>query len=180
MLRGLRGDFQLFHRTYHRHRSRRMALAAFWLQPSTEALLLMRMASTGPKVISLIARRRLLRRFSTDVERGASIAPGLLVAHALGIVLGGGTRTAHNVKLHHNVTLGVDRGGWPTLEEDVMVFPGAVVVGPVTIGRGANIGANAFVSADVPAGTVVPGGTRWTRTVAAAQDPPGSLRRREA
>jgi serine O-acetyltransferase len=65
------------------------------------------------------------------------------------------------VMLYHGVTLGgrsmerVKRH--PTLEDGVTVGAGARILGPVTIGRGAQIGANAVVVKDVPAGAVVVG-----------------------
>jgi serine O-acetyltransferase len=63
--------------------------------------------------------------------------------------------------LYHGVTLGgrsmerVKRH--PTLEDGVTVGAGARILGPITIGRGAQIGANAVVVNDVPAGAVVVG-----------------------
>lgn len=158
---GLQGDFAVFRENYHSQRSRGAALLAFCLQPSSGALPLMRVAATAPKLVSLLTRRRLLRRYATDVEHGARIAPGLLLAHATGMVIGGGVELSRGVKLHQNVTFGQLRGGCPVLEEDVYVFPGCVVVGPITIGRGASLGANAFVAADVEPGATVRGGERW-------------------
>jgi serine acetyltransferase len=165
-LAGIVGDFKRFHRTYHRQRPALAALPIFLLQPSSGALLLMRLAASAPKPISVLVRRRLLRRFGTDVEHGARLAPGLLLAHATGMVIGGDVALGPGVKLHQHVTLGQHRGGCPELEADVYVMPGATIVGPVCVGRGAVVGAGAYVCADVPSGAVVPALTRWTRSSA--------------
>ena len=161
VITGLRGDFAVFRENYHPKRSREAAFAAFCMQPSSGALPLMRIAAVAPKTLSLLARRRLLKSYGTDVEHGARIAPGLLLAHATGMVIGGDVQLARGVKLHQHVTFGQHRGGCPVVEEDVYVFPGCVVVGPITIGRGASLGANAYVAADVLPGGIVRAGERW-------------------
>lgn len=159
--RGLRGDVEVFRENYHPQRTTWMAAAAFLLQPSSGALPLMRLAAAAPKPISLLIRRRLLTRYGTDVEQGAHLAPGILLAHATGMVIAGQVRLARGVKLHQHVTLGQRRGGCPVIEENVYLFPGCVVVGAIVVGAGASLGANAYVAADVPAGTTVRAGERW-------------------
>lgn len=163
---GLLGDLRMFRRTYHDGRSRLVAALAFAAQPSTPMLLWMRLGTSERRALSLFARRRLIRGFGCDVERGARIAPGLLIGHPLGIVVGGGVVIEAGVKLHQHVTLGIGRGGCPTIAAGAYLLPGAVVVGAITVGREAVVGANAFVAADVAPGTTVPGGTRWTRSSA--------------
>lgn len=165
---GLRGDIALFCDVYHEGRHDPRTVALFWLQPSSAALPLMRIAASAPKLVSILARRVLLVRFSCDVENGARIAPGLLLAHATGIVISGGTVIEAGVKLHQNVTLGVSRQGHPHVEEGAYIYAGAVVVGPIRVGSGARVGANAYVSRDVPARTKVRGGSRWPHDVSGA------------
>lgn len=161
VIAGVRGDVAMFREVYHDGRRGPRSSVLFWIQPSSTALPLMRVAASAPKPVSILARRILLRRFGCDVEHGARIAPGLLLAHATGIVISGGTVIESGVKLHQHVTLGVSRHGHPHLGQGAYVYAGAVVVGPVHIGTGARIGANAYVSRDVPGRTKVRGGSRW-------------------
>jgi serine O-acetyltransferase len=163
-LRRVQGDFRHFRAQYHSHRSVPLALLAFLLEPTTPAAVLMRFAAESNWPVARLARRRLQVSYASDVARGAIFGEGLLLGHASGIVIAGSVVLRKRVTVFHHVTLGFHREGWPTLEDDVRVMPGAVVVGPITVGNGAVIGANCFVNADVPAGAVIPGGTRWTRS----------------
>jgi serine O-acetyltransferase len=104
-----------------------------------------------------------LTRLVTGVEihPGASIGRRFFIDHAMGVVIGETAEIGDDVMLYHGVTLGgrslerVKRH--PTLEDGVTVGAGARILGPIVIGAGAQIGANAVVVKDVPAGAVVVG-----------------------
>ena len=81
-----------------------------------------------------------------DISPRADIGPGLHVYHGLGTVIGKGTKIGRNALICQNVTL----GGGPTLGDDVRLWAGAKVIGRITVGDRAEIGANAVVLADVP------------------------------
>ena len=66
-------------------------------------------------------------------------------------------KIGRDFKTKHNVTIGNNRGGIPTIGDNVFVGVGAVVVGKIKIGNNVQIGANAVVTKDVPAGSVVGG-----------------------
>jgi serine O-acetyltransferase len=85
------------------------------------------------------------------IGRGAEFGPGFVLVHGTGVVINGGVRGGVNIKLEHQVTIGAERRQSPVLGDDVFVGAGAKVIGPVTIGTGAKIGANAVVVHDVPA-----------------------------
>jgi serine O-acetyltransferase len=109
------------------------------------------------------------RRAGMDLPVSLTVAPGLAITHGWGLVVAPGTVIGRNVTLFHGVTLGTrdridDAGtrtnlGVPTIEDEVWIGPGACVLGPVHVGRGARIGAGAIVISDVPAGAVVVAGT---------------------
>lgn len=86
------------------------------------------------------------------------IGGGLFIAHGQASCLAA-ERIGANCHIHHNVTIGWDyRGGRaPIVGNDVFIGTGAVVLGAVTIGDGARIGANAVVLSDVPAGATAVG-----------------------
>ena len=104
-----------------------------------------------------------LNRWVTGVEihPGAVIGRRLFIDHAMSVVIGETAEIGDDVMLYHSVTLGgrsmkrVKRH--PTLADGVTVGAGAVVLGPVTVGECAQIGANAVVVKDVPPHAVVVG-----------------------
>ena len=102
-------------------------------------------------------------RFLTGIEihPGATIGRRLFIDHGMGVVIGETAEIGDDVTLYHGVTLGgtsLDVGKrHPTLEHGVIVGSGAQVLGPLLIGAGARIGANAVVLKDVPRGATMVG-----------------------
>lgn len=101
--------------------------------------------------------------FGIEVPATLEIGPGLIIAHTQGTVLGGAS-IGRNVTIFHQVTLGARTADFsytlalrPVVEDDVTLTAGAKVLGPVTLGRGCVVGANAVVLADVPAGALAVG-----------------------
>ncbi|MBT2498307.1 serine O-acetyltransferase [Agromyces sp. ISL-38] len=108
-----------------------------------------------------------LVRFLTGVEihPGATIGRRFFIDHGMGVVIGETAVLGDDVMLYHGVTLGgkarrgTGRGAkrHPTLEDGVTVGAGAKVLGPVTIGAWSAIGANAVVTKDAPAHSLIVG-----------------------
>lgn len=102
-------------------------------------------------------------RFLTGIEihPGAKIGRGLVIDHGMATVIGETAEIGENVTLYHNVTLGgvslKREKRHPTVEDHVVVGAGAQILGPITIGAGSRIGANAVVVKEVPADSVVTG-----------------------
>lgn len=119
-----------------------------------------------------------------EIEVGAQLGQGVEVRHGVGLVVGHGARIGDRCVLHQNVTLGVadqaaadDPSSYPVLEDDVTVYAGASVLGPVRVGRGAVVAAHAVVVDDVPPGaTVVGAPARVIRraSIAGAQSGPAA------
>lgn len=86
------------------------------------------------------------------------IGPGLFVSHGQGTVLSA-ERIGANLQVHQGVTVGWDYRGdrLPVIGDDVFIGAGAKILGPVTVGDGARIGANAVVVCDVPPGATAVG-----------------------
>ncbi|MFN2543223.1 MAG: serine O-acetyltransferase [Actinomycetota bacterium] len=96
-----------------------------------------------------------------DIHPGAEIGGGLRLTHTSGVVIGKGVRIGHNVTLLHGVTLGGSAKGWfdgafadgfPDVGDDTEIMAGAKVLGPIKVGRGCFIGANAVLARDLPDG----------------------------
>lgn len=98
--------------------------------------------------------------FGSDIDPDCTIGGGINFRHPLGIVIGSGCILGKNVSINQNVTIGrrthKDIRN-PTIGDGVSVFTGAVIIGPITIGENAIIGANAVVTKDVPAGATAIG-----------------------
>lgn len=95
-----------------------------------------------------------------EIHPGAKIGKGLFIDHGTGVVIGETTEIGDNVTLYQGVTLGgtgKDTGKrHPTLGSGVVVGAGAKILGPINIGVGSKIGANAVVLKDVlPKATAV-------------------------
>jgi serine O-acetyltransferase len=95
-----------------------------------------------------------------EIHPGARIGRRLFIDHGMGVVIGETAEVGDDVLIYHGVTLGGLSGQpgkrHPTIEDHVTVGAGAQVLGPIRVGHGARIGANAVVvSAVAPGCTVV-------------------------
>jgi serine O-acetyltransferase len=96
-----------------------------------------------------------------EIHPAAKIGTDFFIDHGSGVVIGETAEIGDRVTLYQGVTLGgtgFARGKrHPTLDDDVTVGSGAKLLGPVTVGRNAKVGANTVVIEDVPAETTVVG-----------------------
>ncbi len=98
-----------------------------------------------------------------DIHPGAIIGRHFFVDHGF-VVIGETAVIGDNVTIYQGATLGgtnptngVSGKRHPTIEDDVIISLGAAILGPITVGTGARIGANAVVTRDVPAGATMVG-----------------------
>ncbi len=104
-----------------------------------------------------------LARFLTGIEihPGAQIGRGLFIDHGHGVVIGETTIIKDNVRLYHQVTLGGVNSDpikrHPTIESNVIIGAGSILLGNITIGENSKIGANTTVLSDVPKNSTVIG-----------------------
>jgi len=96
-----------------------------------------------------------------EIHPGAQIGRRVFIDHGTGVVIGETAVIGDDVTLYHGVTLGgtsLHKGKrHPTLENHVIVGSGAQILGPVVVGEGARVGANAVVLSDVPKGVTMVG-----------------------
>ncbi|MDB5825784.1 MAG: Serine O-acetyltransferase [Variovorax sp.] len=103
-----------------------------------------------------------------DIHPGAQIGTAFFIDHGTGVVIGETAVIGQRVRVYQAVTLGakrfpVDAHGLlqkglprhPVVEDDVVIYAGATILGRVTIGRGAVIGGNVWLTTDVPPGASV-------------------------
>ena len=91
------------------------------------------------------------------IGRGADFGPGFVLIHSQGVVINSSVRGGRQIFLEHQVTIGAEKNQTPILEDNIFIGAGAKIIGPVRIGRGSRIGANAVVVRDVPAGATMGG-----------------------
>ena len=100
-----------------------------------------------------------------DIHPGARIGERFFIDHGTGVVIGETARIGRNVRIYQGVTLGaksfpldefgrpikgIDRH--PIVEDDVVIYAGATILGRITVGRGASVGGNVWVTKSVPPG----------------------------
>ena len=103
-----------------------------------------------------------------DIHPGATIGPGFFIDHGTGVVIGETAVIGKRVRLYQAVTLGAKRfptdtdgnlqkglPRHPVVEDDVVIYAGATILGRVTLGKGAVIGGNVWITDDVPPGASV-------------------------
>ncbi|RNL81622.1 serine acetyltransferase [Sinomicrobium pectinilyticum] len=90
-----------------------------------------------------------------EIYYSSNIGKSLKINHGIGTIIGARTTIGDNVILHHNVTLGDKNGGRPTLGNNVIVYPGAVIVGDISIGDNSVVGANSFVDKSYPSNSII-------------------------
>jgi serine O-acetyltransferase len=106
-----------------------------------------------------------------EIHPGADIGNSFFIDHGTGVVIGETSKIGHGVRIHHGVTLGAppstehikppaDRSApilprHPIVEDDVIIYAGATLLGPITVGRASIIGANVSVTTDIPPGSRV-------------------------
>ena len=100
-----------------------------------------------------------LRLFSIDLPVSTSVGRGLAIHHGMGLVVNRATRIGDSVTLRHSTTLGARRTDedCPVLASHVDVGPNSVLLGAISVGRGALIGAGSVVLHDVPPAASVAG-----------------------
>ncbi|WP_415335206.1 serine O-acetyltransferase EpsC [Clostridium perfringens] len=143
----------------------RTKLEVLLLYQSIHVLIFYRIAH-GLYKIKLFFLARLisqLGRFFTGIEihPGAKIGKGLFIDHGMGVVIGETAEIGDNVTIYHGVTLGgtgKDKGKrHPTIGNNVIIGCGAKILGAISIGDGAKIGANSVVLKNVPKGKTAVG-----------------------
>jgi serine O-acetyltransferase len=110
-----------------------------------------------PRSISMLARSLT----GIEIHPAARIGQGLFIDHGAGVVIGETVDIGDDVTLYQGVTLGgtgfATGKRHPTVQDNVTIGSGAKLLGPITVGHGAKIGANSVVITDVPPNTTVVG-----------------------
>jgi serine O-acetyltransferase len=116
-----------------------------------------RLHGLGVPVLPWVAHRLAIITSDVCIGETVLIEPGVFLGHGM-VVIDGFVHVHEGVRIMPGVTIGIRSGTvGPTIEADAHIGTGAKVLGRLTVGRGARIGANAVVLDDVPAGAVAVG-----------------------
>jgi len=159
---------------------RRDVLAARDRDPAARGVAPAEILATWPGIHALLSYRvahalylsgipwmpRLMSMFTRsvtgiEIHPAASIGQGLFIDHGAGVVIGETAEIGNDVTLYQGVTLGgtgfATGKRHPTVQDNVTIGSGAKLLGPITVGHGAKIGANSVVITDVPPNSTVVG-----------------------
>ncbi|NKI94235.1 serine O-acetyltransferase EpsC [Rhizobacter sp. SG703] len=131
-----------------------------------------RLYELGVPLLARIVAELAHGRTGIDIHPGATIGAGFFIDHGTGVVIGETAVIGERVRVYQAVTLGAkrfptdpdDRGGvklqkglarHPQVEDDVVIYAGATILGRIVIGRGSTIGGNVWVTESVPPGSHV-------------------------
>lgn len=141
----------------------RLEIVLTW--PGIQALLAHRLAHSLheagvpvlPRLVALLSRTLT----GIEIHPAAQIGKGLFIDHGSGVVVGETAEIGDDVTLYQGVTLGgtgfAAGKRHPTVQDNVTIGSGAKLLGPITVGHGAKIGANSVVVTDVPPNSTVVG-----------------------
>lgn len=126
------------------------------------------LARLGARLVARIIAEIAHSLTGIDIHPGATIGERFFIDHGTGVVIGETARIGTNVRLYHGVTLGaksfrVDDEGriekgtarHPIVEDDVVIYANATILGRITIGRGSVIGGNVWLTRSIAPGSVI-------------------------
>jgi serine O-acetyltransferase len=140
--------------------------------PGAQAVIHYRLAhelnKLGASMIARIVAELAHSETGIDIHPGAQIGSGFFIDHGTGVVIGETAIIGERVRIYQAVTLGAKRFNvgedgvlekgaprHPILEDDVVVYAGATILGRITIGKGSSIGGNVWLTRSVPPGSVI-------------------------
>lgn len=132
-------------------------LHAIWVHRLTHRMWSKLSLRAGARMLSQLARAAT----GVEIHPGATIGRRFFIDHGMGVVIGETTEIGDDVMMYNGVNLGgrslarVKRH--PTIGDNVMIGAGAKILGPITVGAGSAVGANAVVVNDAPADSIITG-----------------------
>ncbi|MDR2127870.1 MAG: serine acetyltransferase [Burkholderiaceae bacterium] len=122
----------------------------------------------GLRLLARIVSELAHGKTGIDIHPGARIGSGFFIDHGTGVVIGETCVIGENVRIYQAVTLGARRfstgedghllkgeARHPVVEDDVVIYAGATILGRITLGKGASIGGNVWITHDVAPGVSV-------------------------
>ena len=117
----------------------------------------------GFEFLARHVRYRIFYKYGIHISSGSQLGNNIVFPHPQGIIIGNGAIVGDDCIIYHQVTLGKKRGAldetrdYPIIGNNVVIFPGAKIIGGVEVGNNAIIAPNSVVISNVEADTVYAG-----------------------
>jgi len=85
-----------------------------------------------------------------EIYYSAKIGKNLKINHGIGTVIGARTEIGDDCLIHQGITIGDKNGGRPTLKNNIIIYPGAKLIGKIVVGNNVIIATNAVCMNDIP------------------------------
>lgn len=105
-------------------------------------ILIQKIISCNNKIYKKYLIKKLYCKYSVLLGVNTKIGKNFCIKHPLNIVIGEGCELGDNVTIYHNVTIGQKNGGYPKIENNVLIYPNTTIIGGIVVGCNSIIGAN--------------------------------------
>lgn len=106
---------------------------------------------------SKFLEKHLMSKYNIVIPRSADISNDVWLPHPHNIIFGEKTSIGKGCIIYHDVTLGQNRGKYPQIRNNVIIYAGAKIIGDIVIGNNVIIGANSVVNKSIPDNMIVAG-----------------------
>jgi len=125
-------------------------LKSYFFHPKYNAVVMYRLSRIFRGILVSFLYKRNLQRNGVDISPYSEIGCGFKIEHPVGIVIGKRVVSGENLTLYQCVTLGQNKGFYPHIGSNVVIYPNSIICGNINIGDNVVIGANTYVDKDVP------------------------------
>ena len=108
-------------------------------------------------VLAGLLRRRLRVKNNISISSDCILGKKMRLPHSFNIVFGKDCVIGDNCTIYNNVTFGQNRGKYPVIKDNVIIYPNTTVIGGITIGSNCVIGANSLVRSSFPDNSLIAG-----------------------
>ena len=123
------------------------------------------------RILTNLLYEKIYIDYSMIIGRNSIVGINISFPHLQNIVIGDGVVIGNNCFIYQDVTLGQNRGKYPVIGDNVIIYAGAKIFGNVSVGNNAIIGANAVVTKNVPDNAIVGGNPASHREHSAFREP---------
>lgn len=114
-------------------------------------------AKKNNKILARYYYYKIIKKYNCIISPSCHIGEGIKMPHPMNIVIGSDAIIGNNVTIYHGVTIGQNKGKFPIIGDNVIIYADAKVIGNVKVGNNVVIGANSVVTHDIPDNKVVVG-----------------------
>lgn len=156
MLRALRCEYESM--VKKRKMEMLYAVVCYYRMPKFRVRVLVRwLTMTNSSYMKEKISNKLVIKYGMEISKNSEIGSNLRIEHYNGIVFGLGTKIGDNCTVYQQVTIGQKNGKYPVIGNNVIIYPGARILGGITVGDNSIIAPNSVVLHDVSENDTVAG-----------------------